>query len=389
MDIRLKMLTQNTALRLYRVSKDSQLLKRLGGEWYTPQPHDAPLPTPNSERAQTMLHMLASQVHTKCPQIQPFPDLPPGAPTWDGRVTSVPRQSERDYQLSSEALVNRCWEGKAIIIFTTGVHSNKHQEDGKQLGAASAVLYHNGRDWKHTEEVFRETVTETDATFWALIVALDVLTEFLTTQQAEAQLEVIIASPSNLAISKVLNTSPHEEQDITIKCLGKIGEIITAYPNTNIKLLWLPRTTSFVGFKRAKQLALEAIWMAELDPDSEPHTIKHQKMKTKWAAITTWADRWHNAPRTSLAYRTALTKPPDGRPHPTFPTKQEPAKFSWTTSCMLYRLITGHAFIGAYTQHFFDQHTPEQIACTCGELVQTVEHILLDCPTMPSHAIGI
>jgi hypothetical protein len=86
-----------------------------------------------------------------------------------------------------------------------------------------------------------------------------VLTEFLTTQQAEAQLEVIIASPSNLAISKVLNTSPHEEQDITIKCLGKIGEIITAYPNTNIKLLWLPRTTSFVGFKRAKQLALEAI----------------------------------------------------------------------------------------------------------------------------------
>jgi hypothetical protein len=56
---------------------------------------------------------------------------------------------------------------------------------------------------------------------------------------------------------------------------------------------------------------------------------------------------------------------------------------------MLYRLITGHAFIGAYTQHFFDQHTPEQIACTCGELVQTVEHILLDCPTMPSHAIGI
>jgi hypothetical protein len=77
----------------------------------------------------------------------------------------VPRQSEWDYQLSSKALVNWCWEGKAIIIFTTGVHSNKHREDGKQLGAASAVLYHNGRDWKHTEEVFRETVTETDATF--------------------------------------------------------------------------------------------------------------------------------------------------------------------------------------------------------------------------------
>jgi hypothetical protein len=165
MDIRLKMLTQNTALRLYRVSKDSQLLKWLGGEWYTPQPHDAPLPTPNSERAQTMLHTLVSQVHVKCPRIQPFLDLSPNAPTWDGRVTSVPRQSERDYQLSSEALVNRCWEGKAIIIFTTGVHSNKHREDGKQLGAALAVLYHNGWDWKHTEEVFGEIVTKMDITF--------------------------------------------------------------------------------------------------------------------------------------------------------------------------------------------------------------------------------
>jgi Reverse transcriptase (RNA-dependent DNA polymerase) len=126
MDIRLKMLTQNMALRLYSVSKDSQLLKWLGGDWYAPQPHNTPLPTPNSERAWTMLCMLASQVHAKCPHIQPFPDLPPDAPTWDSRVTCALRQSDWDYQLSSEALVNRCQEGKVINIFTTGVYSNKH-----------------------------------------------------------------------------------------------------------------------------------------------------------------------------------------------------------------------------------------------------------------------
>jgi hypothetical protein len=217
--------------------------------------------------------------------------------------------------------------------------------------------------------------------FQALITALDMLSDFLATQQTKAQLEAIITSPSNLAISKVLNTSLHKEQDITIKCLEKIGEIMTAYPNTNIQLLWLPRTTAFIGFKRAKQLVLKAIQTADLNPNSEPHTIKHQKMKTKCAAIATWADCWHNVLHTSLAYRTALTKPLDSRPHPTFPTKQEPAKFSQTTSCMLYRLITRHTFIGAYTQRFFNQHTLEQIACTCSELVQTVEHILLDCPT--------
>ena len=46
----------------------------------------------------------------------------------------------------------------------------------------------------------------------------------------------------------------------------------------------------------------------------------------------------------------------------------------------MYRIITGHAFIGAYTQRFFPQHTQEQVACICGEPIQTVEHVLLVCP---------
>ncbi|KAH9961323.1 hypothetical protein BC827DRAFT_1131805, partial [Russula dissimulans] len=40
----------------------------------------------------------------------------------------------------------------------------------------------------------------------------------------------------------------------------------------------------------------------------------------------------------------------------------------------------GHAFVGAYTQRFFPQHTPEQIACQCGETIQTIEHVLRECP---------
>jgi hypothetical protein len=155
---------------------------------------------------------------------------------------------------------------------------------------------------------------------------------------------------------------------------------MTLYPNLNIQLLWLPRNTPFVGFRRAKQLALEAVHTAEPSPDEEPHTIKYQKKKTKEAAIATWADHWHNSPCTSLVYRTALTKPPDSRPNPTFKTKPNSAKFSHTTCCTLYCLITGHAFIGSYTQCFYPCHTPEQIACTCGEPVQTVEHLLLNCP---------
>ena len=55
-------------------------------------------------------------------------------------------------------------------------------------------------------------------------------------------------------------------------------------------------------------------------------------------------------------------------------------KFSRLTHTTFYCFITGHAFTGEYIQHFFPQHTPEQIACQCGEPLQTVEHVVFRCP---------
>jgi hypothetical protein len=248
------------------------------------------------------------------------------------------------------------------------------------VGATSAVLYHNGRDWKHTEQILGEMVTTNDAALCSLIPALDILTDFTNTQGNDTQCNVLIFLSSNFAVSKALDASPHEEQATSIECLQKIGELLDTHPNMNIRLLWLPRTIPSVGLKRARQLAFEAIRTADLRGVEEPHSIKDQRQKTKEAAITAWAERWHQAPRSSLAYQTALTKPPDGRPHPTFLVRQDTVKFSRLTLCTLYRVITGHAFVGSYTQRFFPQHTPEQVACPCGEPVQTVEHVLLDCP---------
>jgi hypothetical protein len=37
------------------------------------------------------------------------------------------------------------------------------RDDGKQLGATSAVLYQEGRERKHVEKVLEETVTDADA----------------------------------------------------------------------------------------------------------------------------------------------------------------------------------------------------------------------------------
>ena len=159
------------------------------------------------------------------------------------------------------------------------------------------------------------------------------------------------------------------------------------HPTTNIVILWLPRKIPFIGFKRAKQLALEAICTADLTDIVEPHTINNQKESTKDAAIAVWAERWHQSPLTSKAYQMALTMPPDGKPHHTFQLttahnqEDEPkVKFSRLTHSTLYRFITGHAFTDEYTQRFFPQHTQDQITCQCSEPLQTIEHVLFQCP---------
>jgi hypothetical protein len=44
----IKKLTYTSALRLYRLPRESQILRRLGTDWYSPGQGDLPLPVPCS-----------------------------------------------------------------------------------------------------------------------------------------------------------------------------------------------------------------------------------------------------------------------------------------------------------------------------------------------------
>lgn len=387
MDLRLTMIVQNSALRLYRAPNESQLLKRLGGAWHTPTAGDIPLPVPIENEIKTTLRKLADRVPVSGPRVEPFPEIPLGAPTWNGRVHVIPKQREWDYKVITDALTAACRDDSMINIFCEGIRSNKGREDGKQLGATSAVLYQKGREKKHFERVLGKTVTEPDTLLRALHEGLDALTYYLSELTPRQTNFITISLPSAGAINKALDASPHENQSESISIMKRLSNTLDLYQNTNIVFLWLPRKTNFVGFKRAKQLALEAIRTANPDEIIEPHTINNQKEATKDAAIRAWGERWHHLPHTSKAYQTALTSPPDGKPHHTLyiareeNTEGEPqAKFSRLTHSTLYRFITGHAFTGEYTRRFFPQHTQEQVACQCGEALQTVEHVFFSCP---------
>ena len=326
MDLRLNMIIKNTALHLYRAPKDSQLLRRLGSTWHVPTPEDLPLPAPARNKAKTTLRSLAARVPSTGPRINSFPNIPAGAPDWNGRIRTIPKLKDGDYEQINNTLTTACNEGFAVNIFCDGMVSNKDHADNKQLGAASAVLYHEGKEFSHYEKVFGETLTKSDTLICSLSTALEVLSLFLSCRPAHAHIPTVIAIPSAIALDRALDASPHEEQNTALGHLYKLGELFNAYPTLKITLQWLPRTIPFVGFRRGKQLSLEAIRIADLTTIKEPHTIRQQQDATRSEATATWGDRFYQAPRSGLSYKTALLAPPDGGPHPTFQPPHPPLK---------------------------------------------------------------
>ena len=398
MDLRLDLLIQNTARRLYKAPGSSQLLRRLGPTWHTPSPSDFPLPTVARRRMVTTLRTLAARVPAGGPRINPYPVLPIGAPLWDGRIKLIPKNNNWEYALISEDLKNACHRGLSTNIYCEALLSNKNRDDGRQLGAAAAVLFHEGRESNNAGKVFGETLTPSDTWIRALTPALEAISLHLANKPTPTQESFRILLPSNPALLRMLDPTTHEEQAVSLGHLERLGELLTAFPGIDITLQWLPRKTLFGGFRRAKQLAFHAIRTTAQADIKEPFSLKKLKETAKDGAIAKWAERWHQAPRTSLAYRTAIRTPPDGKAHHTFqpektktrktPPRAEQAqgqedtvKFSRLTHSTFYRFVTGHAFTGEYTQRFFPPHTQEQLACPCGEPLQTIEHVLLHCPS--------
>jgi hypothetical protein len=115
-----------------------------------------------------------------------------------------------------------------------------------------------------------ESVTEADTMTRALTPGLDTLTIFLAIKPVQYNALVVFLIPSNSALNRALDTSPHEEQAVSIGHLTKLGELLTTYPNTQVRLQWLPRKVPFIGFRRARQLAFEAICIADPADLCEP-----------------------------------------------------------------------------------------------------------------------
>jgi hypothetical protein len=188
-------------------------------------------------------------------------------------------------------------------------------------------------------------------------------------------------------------------QPLQLDIAWSIDHILHDHADINFRVSGFKHEDTQGAYCNTKKLALAAV-RGPIHPDNTI-TTNYLRQQVKSDATKKWEEQWHASPRTSLAYRTACTQPPNGRPHPILIAHQEgwrtpdaahdaegqapKAKPSRATTSTMFRMITGHAFTGEYTARFRGNKLPqplpeEAVACPCGELPQTAEHVLIDCP---------
>jgi hypothetical protein len=390
-DLRLRLMTDNSALRLYRLQTSSQVLLRLGGDW-APNPQE-PIPTPARKRAKTALRALASRVSAKGNRIEAFPDLPEGMPQWGGRVSVRPPLTREEQETQGKYILEQLHEGKTPQIYVGGVLSNKGRHDGKSVATVAAVLYHKGVEWGHAECALGEKVTQADVEAEALRPALRLLGDFANGTDYSGP--VLIISGSHTAPRLFLDVSQHATQHASLEFARTIDALLTDHAGITLTIQHARaarRNPTLGGFKRTRYLALEAV-KRQLVNEERPPSMHYQRAETKAAAIEAWEKRYQESPRTTQAYNSALVTPPDGRAHTILRIastgiRSKGRTFSHRVSreiqSTLTRLITGHAFIGAYRIKFRRRNLPpateEEVACVCGAVPEDTEHVLLHCP---------
>jgi hypothetical protein len=231
------------------------------------------------------------------PRIEAFPNTPPNAPCWGGRITipPLPTQAERDDQTT--CLVDLRVAGNTPIVFINAAYTNKGRQDDKSLGAAAAVLYYEGKEWGHAEHVFGDKVTKSDAEVGAMRPALALLSDFLLSFQYTGSVHIITGSTE--AIGLFLKFGNHMTQHFSIEFAQKIDTLLTNHPDLTITIQHAKRDPTLVGFKRTRHLILEAI-KCPRNNNKDLKFIQFQRVKSKAKALQAWEQQFYNTPLGNL-----------------------------------------------------------------------------------------
>lgn len=326
MHIRLTMLTKTSALRLYRLPKQSQLLCRLPEPWHIPTPDDLPSSVPARQRKAgtkprpSPLEALASRVPANGPRCDELAVAPWEAPNWGNRLSFKPTTGgvSPDGRRVAIRLITEEDDPATALIHVVGHVTNAGRQDGKTVGAAAAVMPRAWREDVDADQAFElgEGITQYDVDAFGISLAGRCILCYL---RAGGQARrFIILSRSQSAINGISNQNSRAIQEHALNFARVINSSLMSFADASISVEWAPVDTRLGGYCQALFRAQQecAQLSAEEEETRNVLSATYQKERSRAEAYEQWTNEWHQKPRASIAYRLSLLSPPSGNNHP-------------------------------------------------------------------------
>jgi hypothetical protein len=398
-------LTHTSALRLYRLPRASQLLRRLGPHWYVPGRSDHPLVVARasagagrSTQRPTALEALAARIPSDGPRVNVTSVPPWEVPNWVGHLSFMGVVSPWVRTAWTRDLTNSV-EGLSILIsHAAAVLSNRGRNDDRVAGGAAATFSVGGSPLSILGWSIGDRLTQFDADVFAIAKTAEALACYYT-EGVPTPDNMFILSPSSSALMAVKNPRSTSSQAASLMFHQALTTLTLHHRATRFYLVWTPVDADLEGQRVARVIAAEACLQ---DPPEGLHKVQsaaYQKARARERAFNKWEQDYHfdrakNAlqlratglPLDGAAFTHAITNPPSGGNHPLWKAavavetdehgrKTRRPKYPRRVTSTALQLAVDHAFTGSYAARFRPSDPPESLLCPCGAPLRTPQHL--------------
>lgn len=332
-----------------------------------------PHPSPNKNKS-TRLQSIANLSDPHIPHIDIY-----AIPPWDDfheryknrlSINAITTDDNKDRKrLAKEhlELVRKLnTDSQYLLVYTDG---SLKTEDGDRKVGSGWVGYLLAREvisgklnLGGNNEVF-------DAELTGLARALDEAIPFALSRNVH-HIHVFLDNQS--AIQTLAGTPPLTSQCIALQIRDSINSFLNRDELNHLHISWIPGHSKINGNERADALAKEAASMPPTDNTTSTISYAYERHKSRSLLLEEWTSHWRSTLKANSLFSPADRLPPSLKPRKRF---CEPKRAIYGR---LIQCRTGHAFTGEYYSSFVPTETT---SCSCGEHIQTREHILASCPT--------
>jgi hypothetical protein len=413
-------LTYTSALRLYRLPRESQLLRRLGTDWYSPGQGDLPLPVPRSRvlpgkrnQRPTALEALALKVPSEGPKVDVAALAPWEVPNWVEHVSYMGVETPYVRKAWIRDLTTAVMGTNTMLIHLAAATRNREAEGLGVVGGAAATYSRGGAEITSHDWVIGTELTQFDADAYVLARAAEVMAQCYTAEVAPPDHTYIFCA-SSPALQAVQNPRSIKAHSFALRFHRALTTFFSLH-SSQITLCWAPKDDSLGGNWLARKLASQVCCREVADLPNRMNRIlsaAYQKDRARKAAFHQWeleykAARTRNtihiesygSPLDGAAYQYAISQPPSEVNHPLWSAavameKDERGRktrrplFTRRTTSTALQLAVDHAFTGSYARRFRPNDPPLSLRCPCGFHLRNPDHLIRHCRFFYLHRLS-